>query len=149
MQYQFICIAFSALTQLGIRKSIRPVKNLGDEVLAWLSVSSEVQMICICPTTSSLISFGQGSAVADNRVMCCIMTNVLQANKIDAQCGKLAMELSWQCFASKVANFQLPHLHLTYSTCIWRFYLSFAEIFSVKKLESRGYHVALFAWSYI
>jgi len=31
---------------LGIRKSIRPVK-LSDEVLVWLSVWSEVQMICI------------------------------------------------------------------------------------------------------
>jgi len=31
---------------LGVRKSIRPVKNC-DEVLAWLCVWSEVQMICI------------------------------------------------------------------------------------------------------
>jgi len=32
---------------LGVRRSIRPVKRLTDEVLAWLSVWSEVQMICI------------------------------------------------------------------------------------------------------
>jgi len=32
---------------LGIRKSIRPVKKLNYEVLAWLSVCSKVQMICI------------------------------------------------------------------------------------------------------
>jgi len=32
---------------LGIRKSIRPVRNLSDEVLAWLSVWSEMQRICI------------------------------------------------------------------------------------------------------
>jgi len=32
---------------LGIRKSIRPVKKLSNEVLVWLSVCSEVQMICI------------------------------------------------------------------------------------------------------
>jgi len=40
-------IAFSALTLLiGRQESIRPVK-ISDEVLAWLSVWSEVQMICI------------------------------------------------------------------------------------------------------
>jgi len=32
---------------LGIMKSIRRVKNSNDEVLVWLSVWSEVQMICI------------------------------------------------------------------------------------------------------
>ena len=32
---------------LGSRKGIRPVKIWSDEVLAWLSVWSEVQMICI------------------------------------------------------------------------------------------------------
>jgi len=36
------------------------------------------------------------------------------ANNVDAQCDKLAIELSWQRFASKVAKLQLPHLHLTY-----------------------------------
>jgi len=35
---------------------------------------------------------------------------------MDAQFDKLATELSWQRFASKVANFQLPHMHLTYPT---------------------------------
>ena len=37
-------------------------------------------------------------------------------NKVDAQCDKHATELSWQRFASKVANVQLPHLHLTYTS---------------------------------
>ena len=32
---------------LGVRKGIRPGKNLSDEVLAWLSVWSEMQMTCI------------------------------------------------------------------------------------------------------
>jgi len=32
---------------LGVMKSIRPVNKLSDEVLAWLSVWTEVQMICI------------------------------------------------------------------------------------------------------
>jgi len=32
---------------LGGRKSIWPVKNLSDEMLAWLSVWGEVQMTCI------------------------------------------------------------------------------------------------------
>jgi len=67
---------------------------------------------------------------------------------------KLATELSWQRFVSKVANFQLPQLHLTYPTCIWRIRwgwsrLSFAEIFGVRKLGSLGHDVALFAWSYV
>jgi len=47
-----------------------------------------------------------------------ITANMLHTNNVDAQCDKLATELSWQSFASKVANFQLPHLHLTYPTCI-------------------------------
>ena len=41
-------IAFSALTLLvGWQEEHQPVKNLSDEVLAWLSVWSEVQMTCI------------------------------------------------------------------------------------------------------
>jgi len=40
--------AFSALTLLVGRQEGHPArKNLSDEVLAWLSVCSEVQMICI------------------------------------------------------------------------------------------------------
>ena len=62
----------------------------------------------------------------------CIMANVLQTSKADAQCDKLATKLSWQFFTSKVANFQPPHLHLIYPTCISRLHwgwprLSFAE----------------------
>ena len=42
--HKLLRIAFSALTcWLGGRKGIRPVKNLNSEVLAWLSVWSEVQ----------------------------------------------------------------------------------------------------------
>jgi len=47
------------------------------------------------------------------------MPNVLQTNKVDAQCDKLATELSLQAFASKVVNFQLTNLHLAHLTCIW------------------------------
>jgi len=43
-----VCCAFSALTLLVGRQEGHPArKNLSDEVLAWLSVWSEVQMICI------------------------------------------------------------------------------------------------------
>jgi len=52
--------------------------------------------------------------------MHCITANMLQTNKVDARCDKLATELSRQHFKSEVANFQLLHLHLTYATCIWR-----------------------------
>jgi len=54
---------------LGVRKSIRLVKNLSDEVLVRLSVWSEVQMICIwfswchChPIISCFIKISNGSA---------------------------------------------------------------------------------------
>jgi len=63
---------------------------------------------------------------------------------VDAQCDKLATQLSWQRFASKVTNFQLPQLHLTYPTCIWRPRwelprLNFAKLFGFRKLEFLGY----------
>jgi len=43
---------------------------------------------------------------------------------------------------------------LTYHTCVWSpsrawSRSSFAVIFSVRKLESLGYRVALFSWSYV
>jgi len=57
----------------------------------------------------------------------CITASVLQTNKVDAQCDKLATKLSWKRFASKFAILQLPHLHLTYSTCIWR--LGWSDVF--------------------
>jgi len=40
--------------------------------------------------------------------MRCITANMLQTNKVDAQCDILATELIWQRFASRVAKFQLP-----------------------------------------
>ena len=90
-------------------------------------------------TLTKLGQLKQGLAVADKtRATCCIRASVLQTNNVDAQCDKLATKLSWQCFALEVANLQLPHLHLTYPTCIWRLHwgwphLSFAEIFSTRK----------------
>ena len=86
---------------------------------------------------------------------------VLLQTKVDAQCDKLATKLlnyvdnacNGRCFwviasyLSKVANFNLPHLYLM-QPLRW-LHLSFAEIFGIRKLESLGYHVALFVWSYI
>jgi len=46
-------IALNELTQFCIWKSIQPVK-LTDEALAWLSVSSEVQLICVVQLMMSL-----------------------------------------------------------------------------------------------
>ena len=41
------CVAFSALTLLVGRHAERPAcKKLTDEVLVWLSVRSEVQIVC-------------------------------------------------------------------------------------------------------
>ena len=46
--FTVIFIAFSALTLLvGQQKGHPTHKNLNDEVLAWLSVWSKVQMTCI------------------------------------------------------------------------------------------------------
>jgi len=46
--YDVLCTAFSALTLLVGQQEGHPArKNLSDEVLAWLSVRSEVQMTCI------------------------------------------------------------------------------------------------------
>jgi len=39
------------------------------------------------------------------RAMFCITANVLQTNNVDAECDKLATELSYWRFAPKVANF--------------------------------------------
>jgi len=48
--------AFSALTLLVGRQEEHPAhKKLSDGVLAWLSVWSLVQMICICPADSIAI----------------------------------------------------------------------------------------------
>jgi len=48
----------------------------------------------------------------------CITASVLRA-KVDAQCDKLATELSWQClWRSTFDVFKSPIL--IYSTCIWR-----------------------------
>ena len=79
------------------------------------------------------------SCHSQTHVTCCITANVLQTNNVDAQCDKLANER--QCFALKVASFQLPRLRLTYPTCIWCLRwgwpcLSFAEVFGIRKLES-------------
>jgi len=46
-------------------------------------------------------------------------------------------------YLSKVANFNLPHLHLAPPLGWPR--LIFVKIFGIRKLESLGYRVALFA----
>jgi len=46
--YDMIFVAFSALTLLVVRQEEHPAyQKLSDEVLAWLSFWSEVQMICM------------------------------------------------------------------------------------------------------
>ena len=116
------------------------------------------RLMGLCDNSFSLNTFKwkltRTSCRWQTRATRCITANVLQTSSAVAQCDKLATELSWQRFASKVANFQLPQLHLNYPTCIWRPRwgwprLSFAEIFGVRKLESLGYRVALLAWSYV
>jgi len=50
-------------------------------------------------------------------------------------------------FSWKVVNYNPPHLHLHPHRGWSR--SNFAMNFGVRKLESRGYRVALFAWSYV
>jgi len=88
----------------------------------------------------------------------CIMANMLQTN-VDAQCNK-TLGPNWvdntcdsrhfrvtASYLSNVANFNLPHLHLALPLGVT--HSSFAEVFGIRKLESLGYRVALFAWSYV
>jgi len=50
-------------------------------------------------------------------------------------------------YLSKFANFNLPHLHLAPH---WGWpHLNFAKITRIRKLESLGFLVALFAWNYV
>jgi len=84
----------------------------------------------------------------------CITTNVLQTHQVDAQCDKLATELSWQLFASEVANFQLPQLHVSYTHPHLAHPLGvtpfeFSRDFRQQKTRFLGYRVTLFAWSYV
>jgi len=60
--------------------------------------------------------------------MLCSMANMLQTNKVDAQCDKAATKLSWQRFTSKVANFQLLHQQLALGLEVT--HLSFTEVAS-------------------
>jgi len=48
-------------------------------------------------------------------------------------------------YLSKVANFNLPHLHLAPPLGVT--HSNFVDIFSSRKLESVGYRVALFVFS--
>jgi len=74
------------------------------------------------------------------------MVNVLQT-KVDAQCDKLATELSSQCLRRstflKVANFNLPHLHLAPPLLVTPF--EFCRGLRHQKTRVPGYRVALLA----
>ena len=50
-------------------------------------------------------------------------------------------------YFSKFADFTPPHLHLVPPLGVTR--SNFEKIFGGRKLESLGYRVALFAWSYV
>jgi len=79
--------------------------------------------MCVCGSDEPYVKLLWPLVLCKNQLsltnLRCIMMNVLQTNKVDAQCDRHATELSWQRFASKVTSCQLPHLHLTYPTCIW------------------------------
>jgi len=60
----------------------------------------------------------QNTRIRQTRVTHCITVNALQTRWTLSD--KLAIELCGQRIAPKVVNLQLPHLHLTYPTCILR-----------------------------
>ena len=101
--------------------------------------------------------FLQETSINCHRRTCathCITTNVLQRwtlsvinlrpNYIDNASNSWCFRVI-ASYPPKVANFNLPHLHLV-PPAEWH-WLSFAEIFGTRKLQSMVYRVALFAWS--
>jgi len=74
-----------------------------------------------------------------NRATRWFTANVLQTNEVDAQCDKLATELSWQHFASKVAHFGYTApafnlLRLRLAPLLGVTPSEFADIFGIRKL---------------
>jgi len=69
----FYCLASLPLVLwhcwLGGRKGIQPVKKLSGEVLAWLSVWSEVQMICIWSSYASSTATPSSLAPVKSRMV--------------------------------------------------------------------------------
>jgi len=55
---------------VGGRRSIRPVKKLSGEVLAWLSVWSKVQMICIWSSSCHCHPIISHSIPVESRMIC-------------------------------------------------------------------------------
>jgi len=89
----------------------------------------------------------------ENQATRCITANVLQTSKVDTQCDKLATYLSWQwCvksrrFSATAPAFNLPHMHLVATLGLILY--EFCQDFQHRKTRVLGYHVTLFAWSYV
>jgi len=75
-------IAFSALMLLGGRKAIQPVKKMSGEVLAWLSVWSKMQMICIWSDNAHCLPIiSCSSKIQNNLPFWCRLTQVVLEKK--------------------------------------------------------------------
>ena len=84
------------------------------------------------------------SACIDPPALHCRSQRPWRTNTNLRQCYGRASEpeiVHWQ----KFADFTLPHLHLAAPLAVTPF--EFEEIFGIRKLESLGYPVTLFAWS--
>ena len=120
---------------LGGRKGIRPVKIWSDEVMAWLSVWSEVQMICLwfsrchChPVISCFSKIQNGLSSwypgcpgkkAVKRLCVCILYNIdddmlcrNRTNSVDPYVRALSTDWSWGTL--------LLHHHVLTPQLMWR-----------------------------
>jgi len=86
---------------------------------------------------------------ASSRQMCCKQRWTLSVinTELNWQRRRRSSFSNYSKLFDESANFNLPHLHLAFPLG-WPC-LSFAEIFGIGKLESVGYRVTLFVWSYI
>jgi len=79
----------------------------------------------------------------------CITGTCLQTTNVVAHCDKLTTELRDESghFSATSPTVNLLRLHFAFPLGVTSSF--YAEIFGISKLESLGYRVALFAWSYI
>jgi len=80
---------------LAVRKSIWPITKLNDEVLSWLSVCSEMQMICICGPADATVTTPYLASLKSKLVLsfrCWLMQVVLEKRPLN---GCLSVMYHW------------------------------------------------------
>jgi len=67
----------------------------------------------------------------------------LRPNYVDNACDGRRFRVIGSSYLPKVTNFNLPHVYLAPPLKVTPFEF-YAKIFGIRKLETLGYHVALF-----